>query len=261
MVDDKLIEEARSRARLLSETSGLPYHTMLEEIARSAGRKGWAEYVRSPVPLPTSVMGGVETEDRAGIVQDDGRGVDHRPSRWKRIASRRGAVAILAVLVLAVAITGYFRQQSAIARSIAILEWERGNSASVDMPFWRNLPVGRIHGPRTARFADVVIVDARPWRATWRYRWARTFESGEFHYYGPGGQRMQQAMLDHPIVAMSMQIDCGRGRWRTAGSVITDSYLSEPVASAGYPFKPGRGWMEMGARNRSAVCERSGTTA
>lgn len=150
---------------------------------------------------------------------------------------------------------GIYVQDAAYTRGLFSSEFERTSHVSVDWMDRRNMPVARIHGPRIARFADIVLVDGRTWRSSWRSWMARKLTPSEVRFYGPGGDEMQRAMVEHPLVLMRMQIDCGRGRWRIAGSAISDRFNARPVAVAGYPIKPGRGWIEMSGRNRTAVCD------
>lgn len=56
MINQRLISDARRRARKESRDTGRPYQTILEEIARNAGRRDWAAFVLDPAdPVgPTS---------------------------------------------------------------------------------------------------------------------------------------------------------------------------------------------------------------
>ncbi|MFZ3481931.1 hypothetical protein [Sphingomonas sp. 3-13AW] len=52
MDDQRLISDARRRARMLSRHDGRPYQTHLDEVARSAGRDDWSAFVVHPCTIP-----------------------------------------------------------------------------------------------------------------------------------------------------------------------------------------------------------------
>ena len=120
----RLISDARRRAKSISRANGSSYQSCLDEVARSTGHDGWAAFVSEPRPLPTDNVtdaGIAETivdedagrPDAGGDVGNDLPGIWNEPIDWKRVVehnlgqSLRGLVIGFMIIasVLAVSTT------------------------------------------------------------------------------------------------------------------------------------------------------------
>lgn len=94
MDTQRLISDARRRARMLSRRDGRPLQTHLEEIAKAVGRNGWTDFLRNPSEL---------AEEAPLAIADDMRWhlTYHRTMHWSTLVSIPGFAIIAAFIVLA----------------------------------------------------------------------------------------------------------------------------------------------------------------
>lgn len=113
MTTQRLISDARRRARAESRETGRSYQTILDEIAHRAGRAGWSAFVLDPAePLP---MGAGDEKPAVPRFDPDGRQWDD----WILGTEHTGRVpAILGIaLVLAAAVSpNYVRVDAPYAK-------------------------------------------------------------------------------------------------------------------------------------------------
>jgi len=99
MTTQRLISDARRRARAESRDTGRPYQTILDEIAHRAGRAGWSAFVLDPAePVPKIA----EEEAPPRMTFDpDGREWD----QWILATGQSGRVPMIIGIVMVLAAT------------------------------------------------------------------------------------------------------------------------------------------------------------
>jgi len=99
MTTQKLISDARRRARAESRETGRPYQTILDEIAQRAGRAGWSAFVLDPAePVPELAE---EEAPPQATFDPDGREWD----QWILATGQSGRVPMVIGIVMVLAAT------------------------------------------------------------------------------------------------------------------------------------------------------------
>jgi len=133
MTTQRLISDARRRARAESRETGRPYQTLLDEIAHRAGRSGWSAFVVDPAE-PVSVDEGAK-EQATPTFDPDGRQWDD----WIRSTEMIGHVPALVGVLLVVAAAfapNYVRVDAPYAKEACVAVLVLG-LVLVAIPLWR----------------------------------------------------------------------------------------------------------------------------
>jgi hypothetical protein len=79
-----MIEAARRMARRLARSTGTPYQTCLDDVARQLGRRHWSDFTAAPVSVPRATAR--EEATRTGRLVDHGGGVAFPPRLVEALA-------------------------------------------------------------------------------------------------------------------------------------------------------------------------------
>ena len=245
MTKQRLISDARRRARALSIETGRPYQSHLDDVARMAGRQDWKAFVDDP-----AAMAPVEPVDPS---------VARRPSASatrNRIACIAGAAFAAALPIAAAA--------AILADSDRMNEQSARVSAEGTMLSHVHAPLSVDGGPRTLP-ARIQIKDVRRRVVTLAYGDMRVAGASRFLRYMPGhepilfvgdklgGDRMRDALSNGAVMRMVIEVDCADStarhlRWE-AGRDMT----SAPVYAKDVP-KPLRTYRIASATAAREVC-------
>lgn len=256
MTNQRLISDARRRARALSVETGRPYQTHLDDVARLAGRADWKAFVADPAPI--SPVKRDMPPERA----DTNMSLHPTRPRLLRMLRRRTIarcsmatfVAMLLFAVASVATRPLFSRDlgSAIAldqqrRTVATLvlptlQGRRGNA--VNAAVWRR--------PNDRRDVLLTIIDNRPVAPTGLLDGMKRWATGFPNAYGPGpaamivnwvrtGQTQRSigsssmglyhSYFEHPVGRTRYIVDCSNGAWRMTDVQTADDFVSPAAYS------------------------------
>ena len=125
-----------------------------------------------------------------------------------------------------------------------------------NIPIARNVQIGDMHR------VDLVIEDSRAMMASWTYIVPAYFGyDNRLLFTGARTPEMRQAARENPLVLVRMHANCRTLKWRIAGLGAARSYDEAPVRVE-YAKRPPRIlWLDMGERNRHAICDAPDSTS
>ena len=201
----RLITDARRRAKALSRNDGRPYQTHLDEIAQTAGRADWKAFVIDPGALPEASAAIRTTATEA------------TPTAGNR--SPRSRLACIAGAMLAAAMP--------IAAAAAILaDSDRMNEASSRVAAEASM-LAHVHAPlvgfqqnrtfparieiRSARrrIVTLAFTDMRVAGASRLLRHLPGHEPVVFVGDQLGGRLMRDALSEGAVMRLVVEVDCG----------------------------------------------------
>lgn len=200
MTKQRLISDARRRARTLSVETGRPYQSYLDEVARLAGRADWKAFVADPAVIPEQA------------IDEDGKA---RPEAGRggrtRLACIAGAVMAAAIPVAAAAaiLIDSDRMNEQSARVAA----ESTMLSHVHPPFVEDA------GPRTVparieilkggrRLVTLGILDMRVAGTSRFLRYLPGHEPFLFVGSDLADRRMRDELFKGSVMRLVMAVDC-----------------------------------------------------
>lgn len=256
MNTQRIISDAKRRAKSLSRTTGRSHQTHLDEIAAAAGRSDWAAFVADPVPLSP-----IREDDMdESPPSTNARSMTHRLRAWLRwrVLAGAGASAVglaLVVLVLAIASRPLYgrdlgsavtldAQRRTVAtlslptmtgekgRSVNVAGWVKsGNKRDVLITFIDNRPTpptGLLDGMK--RWATGFPNAHGPGPVAMLLNWIRTgYTQGSI---GEGSMGLYHSYFEHRVARARYDIDCDTGGWHMTDVQTADDFVSPPAYSA-----------------------------
>lgn len=229
MTSQRLISDARRRARALSVETGRPYQSHLDDVARLCGREDWKTFVADPSPLPASAPSIDEACTRSPTSGPD---VSTSHPR-RRTACVMGALALAALPAMAAA--ALLRDVSRANEASAYATAEATMLAHVRSPY------GDVASPRTmpARIEDLggtrrrvtlLEVDMRVYGASPFLHRIPGYQGIIFVGDRLGGRRMQDALAAGAVMRTVLEVDCTAGTMR----IIAHEAASNMTAPADF---------------------------
>jgi hypothetical protein len=227
MTNQRLISDARRRARALSVETGRAYQTHLDDVARLAGRTDWKAFVADPAPLPPP---GMETNSTPPTAT--------RSGMRSRLACIAGA-AIAATIPIA-------------AAAAILLDSDRMNEQSERVAAEATM-LAHVHAPlvgipETRTFsARIEIPDARRRIVTLAITDLRVAGASRFLRYLPGrqplvfvgdqlgGQIMRDALSTGAVMRLVVEVDCQASTTRYLRYEAARDMTSRPIIARSIP--------------------------
>lgn len=229
MTKQRLISDARRRARALSMETGRPYQMLLDDVAQLAGRASWRIFVEDPAPIPEPVIATVQVAEAVEGSRSS--------NRRRRLACVGGAIALAALPVAAAA--ALWKDVDDTSKALVTREIENREAPH---PVTREVfgidgrPTYVVRTGESARDLTVPIID---WRGRMGMRdraisAVRTlFDPTESYVSNDIAMKdFERALGQHLVARMRITIDCRRGTMRLRDMQVADDYVAAPVLSA-----------------------------
>lgn len=233
MKSDPRIVDARRRARATAHATGSSYQKTLDEIARSAGRRDWNDFIADPCRLPDEAVAAEESGTAAVPAHDDGG------MAWYRSRVTRWAAAVAMCIAVAASLYWSASHDERTAATNAHLAWERTTVVNSRMRSRftdndRSMYVLARPLPGDRRDVRLVMLDNRPssnplitrllLRAGLLDAGTRTYSN----YMGDKG--VFRVFNRHPVARLHHRVDCRTGIDSSIETEIADDLTSTPVA-------------------------------
>lgn len=250
---DRNIAEARRLARARARTSGLSHQQTLDDIARRSGRADWKAFIADPCPpvsedivdhpadqreaevasvmradVPVTSQG----EDKEGRIPSSGA-VGWRRRKWMVTAG----TSLLIAATAAPTVTRVMMDESVGVGDTVMLSEERRRASTTPLPSVNHVQ-GTVYTTvrpfrRHMRIAMMAIFDYRPVKPWLGQRYvmpalARIGLADSAWTWKSGGYPWAEVPY-HPVVRLSMIVDCRRGLGRWISSGLADDFVS-PLA-------------------------------
>lgn len=256
MKSDSRIVDARRRARATARATGNSYQNTLDEVARSAGRRDWEDFVANPGRIPDEVTCRPKPEPEASVEIAD---VASSEAAWYRRRPKQWAMALAASVLLLASLAwsaSYDRDRGA---TNAGLSWERTVAISSRLLSMyedndKAMYVLAQELPGERRDVRLIMLDNRPANNGIVTRIAlRTglLDRGVRTFTESGG--MFRVFERHPVARLHHRVDCRKGTMTYVGTEVADSMTSTPVAVM--PARTIR-VREVGAGDLRTICSR-----
>lgn len=244
----KLISDAKRRARAESRETGRSYQSLLEDIAHRAGRNGWSAFLLDPAePIPTAPA--VDVPVSLCVEPAD---ADRKSARQPRIRSgtRRVLAAALLLIIGLSAWTAWDTWRRAVIVSGLNAAYGDERSAAIKMlvpeiATDRDAYVAAWRLPGDRRRIYLTYMD---WRPVVRGTVSDAIHDtrvrlGYDRVYVTGAR-------DHPVFRIQAIVDCRTSTLTTTGGYLADDYVGRPAIRMGAPRKP----VILSASRRDAMC-------
>lgn len=226
MDKQRLITDARRRAKALSRADGRPYQTHLDEVARLTGRRDWREFVDNPATLPIPTVAGPDTD--AETTPQKGR---------PRRSSRRIAIAIAASVAVGLPLAATTALAFDASRMSDVSERVAAESAylaHIHPPLvgfikggTRPASLGPMHaGHRTVK---IIMNDMRVTGSSMFLRYVPGHEPYVFVGDDLGGRRMKEELANGALMRIVLDVDCARSTVRYLRFEAVTGMLSAPL--------------------------------
>ena len=227
MTNQRLISDARRRARALSVETGRPYQTHLDDVARLAGRTDWKAFVADPAPVPPP-----------SITPASPTPPSSRTGLHRRLACIAGA-AIAATVPIA-------------AAAAILIDSDRMNEES-DRVAAEATMLAHVHAPIVGAAethttpARIEIKDARRRIVTLAFTDMRVAGASRFLRYLPGhepivfvgdqlgGRLMRDALSDGAVMRLVVEVDCKASTTRYLRYEAARDMTSKPIFMRSIP--------------------------
>lgn len=257
------IAAARRAAKQFSREQGIPHQTMLDILARRAGRADWDAFLANPCSIPPAE--GEHPEKTRTSDPEIAHG-DLVPTPASRTRGRRElimtVIGIVFVLGLTTAIslllhrTNRLTQASTEATdSLVAMESDRVKSTTLRFAFNdhdinRDMPVTSLR--RTARglAMSVMIIDDRFASLEERRR-----EPHPLKWYS-GGRAAALSMVEHPVTRFAGDVDCRAGAFIPRRLETADDYRGETHFT--HPINPRSRMWKMSKADAARICSTPG---
>lgn len=258
MTNQRLISDARRRARALSVETGRPYQSHLDDVAHLAGRADWRAFIADPAPLPALAReASPEVPDTASATPPPSTGMSQRRLPRRRAAMHGALATTIAMIVLIMTIIATRPLFTRDLGTAITLDKQRRTIATLVLPTLTHFDRNAVNAavwvmPDGRRDVLLTVIDNRPIAPTGLLaglkRWATGFPNPHGpkpmemvaswmrtgHTMGSTGESsmgIYHSYFEHPVVRNRFTIDCKSGIWHMTDLQTADDFVSPAAYS------------------------------
>jgi hypothetical protein len=255
------IAAARRAAKQHSRERGIPHQTMLDILARRAGRADWDAFLADPCPIPPE-RDETRGDPRSTTAQDasgPNEAVIHQGAGPRR---HRDLLIVAAILCVAIAATFLLQRTHRLTeasaeatRSMVAMESDRVESTTLrfainDHDIDRDMPVTSLRRTPQGLEMSVMVIDDRIASLEERRRDPHPLKSYS------GGRAAALSMVEHPVSRFAGMVDCRAGVFIPQRLETADWYRGKTRFS--YPINPRTRTWRMSATDAARICSTPG---